>query len=275
MSKIEISPFLKWAGGKRQLLPEIKKYIPDNINTYYEPFIGAGAVFLDLQPSKAVINDINYELINCYKVIRDKPEELILELSKFKNTEEDFYRIRNWDKEENYKKRSDAEKAARTIYLNKTCFNGLYRVNSKGFFNVPYGKYKNPAFVNKENIDNLSKYLKSADITLLNKDFEEVLKDADKGDFVYFDPPYFPLNKTSSFTSYSKDGFTEKDQIRLKEKIDELTDNGVLCLVSNSCCDFIKDLYKKYEIIEISAKRNINSEGSKRQPVKEVLIKNF
>lgn len=275
MSKIEISPFLKWAGGKRQLLPEIKKYIPDNINTYYEPFIGAGAVFLDLQPSKAVINDINYELINCYKVIRDKPEELVLELSKFKNTEEDFYRIRSWDREKDYKKRSDVEKAARTIYLNKTCFNGLYRVNSKGFFNVPYGKYKNPTFINKENIDNLSKYLKSANVTLLNKDFEEVLKDVGKGDFVYFDPPYFPLNKTSSFTNYSKDGFTEKDQVRLKEKIDELTDKGVLCLVSNSCCDFIKDLYKKYKIIEISAKRNINSEGSKRQPVKEVLIKNF
>lgn len=275
MSKTELIPFLKWAGGKRQLLSEIKKHIPDNINTYYEPFVGAGAVFLDLQPQTAVINDINSELINCYKVIRDNPEKLILELSKFVNSEEEFYKIRNWDKEKNYEKRSDIEKAARTIYLNKTCFNGLYRVNSKGYFNTPYGKYKNPSFIQEENIYNLSKYFKSAKIQFLNKDFENVLKEAKKGDFVYLDPPYYPINKTSSFTSYSQNGFSEKEQIRLKSVLDVLNSKGVFFLLSNSCCDFIKNLYKNYEIIEIFAKRNINSVGNKRDGVKEVLIKNF
>lgn len=275
MSKTELIPFLKWAGGKRQLLSEIKKHIPDNINTYYEPFVGAGAVFLDLQPQTAVINDINSELINCYKVIRDNPEKLILELSKFVNSEEEFYKIRNWDKEKNYEKRSDIEKAARTIYLNKTCFNGLYRVNSKGYFNTPYGKYKNPSFIQEENIYNLSKYFKSAKIQFLNKDFENVLKEAKKGDFVYLDPPYYPINKTSSFTGYSQNGFSEKEQIRLKSVLDILNSKGVFFLLSNSCCDFIKNLYKNYEIIEIFAKRNINSVGNKRDGVKEVLIKNF
>lgn len=275
MSKTELIPFLKWAGGKRQLLSEIKKHIPDNINTYYEPFVGAGAVFLDLQPQTAVINDINSELINCYKVIRDNPEKLILELSKFVNSEEEFYKIRSWDKEKNYEKRSDIEKAARTIYLNKTCFNGLYRVNSKGYFNTPYGKYKNPSFIQEENIYNLSKYFKSAKIQFLNKDFENVLKEAKKGDFVYLDPPYYPINKTSSFTSYSQNGFSEKEQIRLKSVLDILNSKGVFFLLSNSCCDFIKNLYKNYEIIEIFAKRNINSVGNKRDGVKEVLVKNF
>lgn len=275
MSKLNISPFLKWAGGKRQLLPEIRKHIPQNINTYYEPFVGAGAVFLDLQFNNVVINDINSELINCYNVIKNNPEELIKELSKFKNSEEEFYKIRSWDREEDYNKRSSAEKAARTIYLNKTCFNGLYRVNSKGFFNVPYGKYKNPSFVDADNIRNLSKYFKSANITFLNKDFSAIVEDAKEGDFIYFDPPYYPLNKTSSFTSYSKDGFSQEDQIRLKKEIDALTGRGVKVLMSNSCCDFIKDLYVGYKIIEIEANRNINALGSKRTPVKEVLIKNY
>lgn len=275
MSKLNISPFLKWAGGKRQLLPEIRKHIPQNINTYYEPFVGAGAVFLDLQFNNVVINDINSELINCYNVIKNNPEELIKELSKFKNSEEEFYKIRNWDREENYNKRSSVEKAARTIYLNKTCFNGLYRVSSKGFFNVPYGKYKNPSFVNADNIRNLSKYFKSANITFLNKDFSAVVEDAKEGDFIYFDPPYYPINKTSSFTSYSKDGFSQEDQIKLKKEIDTLTGRGVKVLMSNSCCDFIKNLYVGYKIIEIEANRNINALGSKRTPVKEVLIKNY
>lgn len=275
MSKLNISPFLKWAGGKRQLLPEIRKHIPQNINTYYEPFVGAGAVFLDLQFNNVVINDINSELINCYNVIKNNPEELIKELSKFKNSEEEFYKIRNWDREENYNKRSSVEKAARTIYLNKTCFNGLYRVSSKGFFNVPYGKYKNPSFVNADNIRNLSKYFKSANITFLNKDFSAVVEDAKEGDFIYFDPPYYPINKTSSFTSYSKDGFSQEDQIKLKKEIDTLAGRGVKVLMSNSCCDFIKNLYVGYKIIEIEANRNINALGSKRTPVKEVLIKNY
>ena len=275
MSKLNISPFLKWAGGKRQLLPEIRKHIPQNINTYYEPFVGAGAVFLGLQFNNVVINDINSELINCYNVIKNNPEELIKELSKFKNSEEEFYKIRNWDREENYNKRSSVEKAARTIYLNKTCFNGLYRVSSKGFFNVPYGKYKNPSFVNADNIRNLSKYFKSANITFLNKDFSAVVEDAKEGDFIYFDPPYYPINKTSSFTSYSKDGFSQEDQIKLKKEIDTLTGRGVKVLMSNSCCDFIKNLYVGYKIIEIEANRNINALGSKRTPVKEVLIKNY
>ena len=272
-----MQPILKWVGGKRQLLNEIKKYIPEKINTYFEPFIGGAAVLLELEPKKAVINDVNLELSNLYKVVKEKHKELIKELENHKknHSEDYYYKIRKWDREEDYKKKSDIEKAARFIYLNKTCFNGLWRVNSKGQNNVPSGKYKNPNILDKERIEELHKYLKDNDIKILNGDFEECVKNAEEGDFVYFDPPYMPLSKTSNFTDYSTDGFDEKDQIRLKKICDELNKKKVKFLLSNSNCDFIKDLYKDYNIEIVNATRMINSDATKRGNVEEVLIKNY
>lgn len=268
-------PILKWVGGKRQLLPEIKKYIPNNYNRYIEPFIGGGAVLFEITPNNAIINDINYEIINVYNVIKNNPEELIKKLKTFENTEEKYYEIRNIDRTPKYNSLSDIEKAARTIYLNRTCFNGLYRVNSKGQNNVPYGKYKSPTICDEENIKNCNSFFNIHHVEIKNMDFEKILDLALPNDFIYLDPPYAPLTATASFTSYSKDGFDVKDQERLKKKCDELTKKGIKFLQSNSSAPLIKDLYKDYTIIEVDAKRNIASKTSSREKVKEVLIKNF
>lgn len=268
-------PFLKWAGGKRQLLPEIRKYIPKKINTYYEPFLGAGAVLFDIQPKKAVINDINTELINTYIAIRDHVDELINDLKKHKNEKEYFYAIRDLDRKEEFKKLSLVERASRIIYLNKTCFNGLFRVNSQGHFNVPFGKYKNPQIVNEIVLRAVHNYLNSNDITILNVDFEKAVENAKKGDFIYFDPPYDPVSDTSSFTGYSLYGFDKDDQIRLRDLFVELDKRGCKVLLSNSATDFIKDLYKDFHIEVISANRNINANASRRGKIDEVLVMNY
>jgi DNA adenine methylase len=268
-------PFLKWAGGKRQLLPEIRKYIPKKINTYYEPFLGAGAVLFDIQPKKAVINDVNTELINTYIAIRDHVDELINDLKKHKNEKEYFYAIRDLDRKEEFKELSLVEKASRIIYLNKTCFNGLFRVNSQGHFNVPFGKYKNPQIVNEIVLRAVHNYLNSNDITILNVDFEKAVENAKKGDFIYFDPPYDPVSDTSSFTGYSLYGFDKDDQIRLRDLFVELDKRGCKVLLSNSATDFIKDLYKDFHIEVVSANRNINANASRRGKIDEVLVMNY
>lgn len=268
-------PFLKWAGGKRQLLPEIRKYIPKKINTYYEPFLGAGAVLFDIQPKKAVINDINTELINTYIAIRDHVDELINDLKKHKNEKEYFYAIRDLDRKEEFKKLSLVERASRIIYLNKTCFNGLFRVNSQGHFNVPFGKYKNPQIVNEIVLRAVHNYLNSNDITILNVDFEKAVENAKKGDFIYFDPPYDPVSDTSSFTGYSLYGFDKDDQIRLRDLFVELDKRGCKVLLSNSATDFIKNLYKDFHIEVVSANRNINANASRRGKIDEVLVMNY
>lgn len=275
-----VQPFLKWAGGKRQLLSEIKKYIPENINTYYEPFIGGGAVFFDLQHNRAVINDINKELINVYRVIKDKVDELIEELKKHEhgNNREYFYKIRDLDRnKEKYEQMSSVEKAARMIYLNKTCYNGLFRVNSNGQFNVPFGRYKNPQIVNEEVLRAVHNYLRSNDITILNVDFSEAVLNAKKGDFVYFDPPYDPISDTSSFTGYNLNGFSKNDQLRLRDVCVELDKRGCKFLLSNSATDFIKEIYYEsgFRIEIVSASRNINSVASKRGKIDEVLVMNY
>jgi len=276
-----IKPFLKWAGGKRQLLTEIKKNLPNGINsyTYYEPFVGAGAVFFDLQPRKSVINDLNEQLINSYNVIKEKIDELIIMLKKYqkKNDEEHYYSIRNIDREPaKFNKLSNIEKAARLIFLNKTCFNGLYRVNSQGLFNVPYGKYKNPAICEEIVLRHISGYLNSGSINITNCDFEKTVSTADKKSFVYFDPPYHSPDKTN-FTGYQADGFDEGEQERLRDVILKLTDRGVKCLLSNSDTDYIQDLYKNnsFKIISVQANRAINSNSAGRGAVNEVLIKNW
>lgn len=277
-----VMPVLKWVGGKRQLLPEIKKYMPSiNKNvTYYEPFVGGGAVLFELQPDKAVINDVNRDLIDVYRVIKDNVEDLITELQKDKylNTSEAFYNIRELDrKPKKFNNLTGIEKAARILYLNKTCFNGLYRVNSIGEFNSPFGRYKNPNIINAAGLRAVSKYFNDANITFLSGDFESTVKGIKKGSVVYFDPPYAPISKTSNFTGYNESGFGEEEQKRLKRLCDRVTEKGVHILLSNSDCEFIRELYsdkEKYEIISVKAKRAINSVGNSRGEVSEVLIKN-
>lgn len=271
-----VTPVLKWVGGKRQLLPEIKKRVPKGYKTYYEPFLGGGAVLFELQPKKAIVNDLNTELINVYEIIKTSPNELIEELKKFSNDEETFYNIRNIDRDKNkFQQLSNIEKAARIIYLNKTCFNGLYRVNSSGEFNSPFGRYKNPNIVNAKTIQAVSKYFNTADITFKNEDFEESIKDIPKGSFVYLDPPYDPVSKTSNFTGYNKGGFGDEEQIRIKNMCDRLNENGIKFLLSNSATSFIKELYKDYTIDIVCAKRSINSKADKRGEIEEVLIRNY
>lgn len=267
-------PFLKWAGGKRQLLPQISELVP-KMNTYYEPFIGAGAVLFHLQPKKVVISDTNAELINCYYMIKDNLNELIEDLNGHKNEKEYFYSIRELDRTPDYQKLSDVGKSSRIIYLNKTCYNGLFRVNSQGQFNTPFGRYKNPKIMDETVLKAVNKYLNSSDVTILNSDFEEAVSTAKKGDFVYFDPPYDPISDTSSFTGYDINGFNKDEQKRLKDTFEELTNKDVKCMLSNSKTPFITKLYKEYETIDVSAIRSINSNASKRGKIEEILVLNY
>jgi DNA adenine methylase len=274
-----IKPFLKWAGGKRQLLSEIKKYIPKGNYTYYEPFVGAGAVLFDLQPKKAIINDFNTQLILTYNAIKENVEKLIVLLKGYKkmNNESYYYEIRNLDRDSaKFNKLTNIEKAARLIFLNKTCFNGLYRVNSQGLFNVPYGKYKNPAICEELILRQINNYLNTNEIKILNVDFEQTVLGADKNSFIYFDPPYHSPDKTN-FTGYQADGFGEEEQERLRNVMIKMTGRGAKCLLSNSDTEYIRELYAhdSFEIISVQAKRAINSDSAGRGSAKEVLIKNW
>lgn len=271
-----MNSFLKWVGSKRQLLPEIKKYIPKEFNFYYEPFLGSGAVLFDLQPKKAIINDTNKELINCYITIRDFPNEVIHELNHYFNTEKDYYRIRKWDQSNFWPDYFQTwERAARFIYINKNGFNGLWRVNKQNQCNVPYGKHEGKYKPDVETIMNVSNYLKNNDIEILNNDFEVVLENAKDKDFVYIDSPYDIISDTANFTNYTKDGFTKNDQIRLRNCFVRLSNEGCFCLLSNADTEFIRELYKDFEIISVEARRNINSDGNKRGKVGEVLVRNY
>lgn len=272
-----LSPVVKWVGGKRQLLNDIIPLLPDHFSTYVEPFVGGGALLFEIQPKKAIVNDLNHELINLYKVIKDNPNELLLLLEEHElnNSEEYFYQIRALDRSKSYDDMSDVEKAARIIYLNKTCYNGLFRVNQSGQFNSPYGKYKNPNIVNKPVVLAMANYFQNNNITLLNGDYKMALKKLRKGAFVYFDPPYMPISSSSSFTGYTENGFDKKQQIELKEECDKLNSRGIKFLLSNSDHPFIRDLYKDYEIITVRAKRSINSNSNKRGEINEVLVRNY
>ena len=240
----KLSPVFKWGGGKRQLLAEILPKIPPHTR-YYEPFIGGAAVLLGLKPEYAVINDFNEELVNTYKEIQDNPEELIrlLEQHRDNNSVDYFYEVRAWDRNpETYALLSSTQKAARTLYLNRTCFNGLYRVNSNGFFNTPCGKYKKPEIVNAERIRAIHEYLSNNRIDIRCGDYKDALKYIRQGAFVYLDPPYMPPeNEEETFTQYTVDGFDEKRQKELKKVCDMLTEKGVKFMLSNSCCGFIRD----------------------------------
>ncbi|MDD4503585.1 MAG: DNA adenine methylase [Clostridiaceae bacterium] len=270
-----VQPVVKWAGGKRQLLQEIDKYIPKKISTYYEPFLGGGALLFHLQPRKAIVSDMNEELINIYNVIRDNVEELIFDLQQHANTEEHYYYIREMDRLPEYERMTNIQKASRIIYLNKTCYNGLFRVNSQGQFNVPFGKYKKPNIVNDIVLRAVSGFLNSKDIRFLNVDYEESLNGIRRGAFVYFDPPYDPVSDTSSFTGYTLDGFGRDEQLRLKQVCDRLNQRGIKFLLSNSATPFIKELYEDYIIEIVGANRSINSNASNRGEIREVLVRNY
>lgn len=267
-------PFLKWAGGKRQLISQIDPFLPNDFDLYIEPFVGGGTLFFYLLPEKAVLIDSNRVLINVYRVIKENVEELIELLRNHKNEENYYYKIRSLDRDpESFSQLSNIKKASRTIYMNRCCYNGLYRVNSKGQFNVPFGRYKNPNFCDEKNLKAVNMFLQ--DVKIIHDSFERCLDSADENTFLYLDPPYFPLSKTSSFTSYTKENFTKADQIKLKEIIDKLTDRGCKIMLSNSHNDFILNLYEDYSIKEVRAKRAINSNALKRGAIKEVLIMNY
>jgi DNA adenine methylase len=272
-----ISPFLKWAGGKRQILPAIAAHLPKNIKAcqYAEVFAGGGAVLFHLQPARAIINDLNAELINVYRVIRHHIDPLINDLKKHENNSSYFYAIRNLDRTPDYKNLPDIERASRIIYLNKTCFNGLYRVNRAGEFNSPFGNYKNPNIINEPALRAVSKYLRTNDIELLCADYETVLDRVEQNTFVYLDPPYHPVSGSSNFTEYVQGGWNMSDQLRLRKACDRLSAGGIKFLLSNSSADFIKDLYRQYNISAVKASRVINSDGASRGEVEELLIRNY
>ncbi|MBD2676175.1 MULTISPECIES: DNA adenine methylase [Nostoc] len=265
-------PFLKWAGGKSRLIQQYIPYFPKNYQNYYEPFLGGGAIFFHLQPNKAILTDINAELINTYCCVRDNVDELILLLKEHKerHNRDYYYTIRN-----NYVG-TDLEKAARFIYLNKTCFNGLYRVNSHGNFNVPLGRYNNPNICPENLLQVASTALSQAKIQ--QADFTEVLNHAtSSNDFVFFDPPYHPISQTSYFTAYSSNSFSKKDQELLRDTCAELASRGVKVMVCNSDCEFIKKIYTdiNFETHTIKAARSINSNIKNRGMIDELLITSF
>lgn len=273
-NNILLTPILKWVGGKRQLLTEIIPLINKKCSTYVEPFLGGGAILFEIQPNKAIINDLNRELINVYLTVRDFPEELIAELKNHDeyNLENYFYELRSIDRTPEYENMTNIGKAARVIYLNKTCYNGLYRVNSAGQFNSPYGKYKNPNIVNAPTIRAMSKYLKNKNIDIHQGDYKDVLRGLGKGTFVYLDPPYMPISSSSSFTGYTENGFSYKQQVELRDECDKLRANRISFLQSNSDCPEIRELYREYDIRIVQAKRRINSKAMCRGEISELLI---
>lgn len=271
------APFLKWAGGKRQLVPELKKHLPDDqdIKTYIEPFVGGGAMLFALQPSRAVINDSNPELINAYQTIKDSPQALMDALKRHPNTSEHYYEVRELDRSESYAAMPPVERAARFIFLNKTCFNGLFRVNAQGFFNVPYGYYKNPQYQEYSKIMAVSTYLKRNDITISMGDYARTLACAKKGAFFYLDPPYAPVSQTSNFTGYTPSGFSTEEQARLRNFCRELDKKGARFMLSNSNSPLIRELYNEFNIWLVTAQRHIAAQAKRRGIVDEVVVTNY
>jgi DNA adenine methylase len=297
----KVRPFVKWAGGKNKLIPQMEQYYPkelkeNKIDVYIEPFVGGGAILMDILKKynikKAYAFDINKNLINCYNIIKDKVESLVLELKKLEeeylklddeNRKEYYYDIRKKYNSINIENENEAlEKTTYFIFLNKTCFNGLYRENRRGQFNVPIGKYKNPTIFDEENLIELSKLIKN--VTFINGDYRESYKYIEENTFIYFDPPYRPINKTSSFTSYSKEDFNDENQKELGEYFRKINDNNsnVKLMLSNSNPknnnekdDFFEQIYNGFKINEIKANRMINSNKEKRGKISELLIINY
>lgn len=279
-------PFLKWAGGKGQLLPELQARLPARFRRYHEPFVGGGALFFSLWNSGrlrggASLSDFNPELIACYEVVRDQAEELIDYLLQLKPRFADkafFYEIRGWDRQPDFHERPKVERAARTIFLNRTCYNGLYRLNNRRQFNAPFGNYKNPLIVDPENIREVSRAL--SNVELRTGDFAEVLDRAEPGDFVYFDPPYVPLSATASFTHYTHAGFDAAQQRRLAGVFAALAERGCYVMLSNSYTEFTREIYRQAvgpDLVSyvVQASRKINCDGKKRGFVDELIVCNY
>lgn len=272
--KISIPAFVKWAGGKKQLLHQFNSFFPKKIEKYFDPFVGGGAVTFYIlkyhSPKEILISDINEELINAYNIIKNKVEALIEGLGEYKkkHNKEFYYKIRSQDPS----KLSDVERAIRFIYLNKTCFNGLYRVNSKGGFNVPIGSYKNPAICPEKDLREISKFLQNVKIKVMP--FEKIIQYAKENDFIYFDPPYYPIKK-SSFTTYTKDNFLEEGQKKLSKVFNRLSEKGCKVMLSNSDTPFIKSLYKDHKISFVKANRMINCNGNGRGKISEIVVTNY
>ncbi len=265
-------PFVKWVGGKRQLLNILGAAAPDKFKRYFEPFVGGGAFLFAQQPTHATISDVNAELINTYQVIRDDVEALLRSLRTHKNAAEHFYAVRGKD----LAQMNPVQRASRFIYLNKTCFNGLYRENSRGHFNAPFGRYESPNFVDRENLLAVSKYFADNDVKIHHRSYQAVLNEAKAGDFVYFDPPYIPLSVTANFTSYTGRGFGEKDQRELAAVFAELSKKNVRVMLSNSNTPMIHELYKGFDIQLVEAARAINCKGGKRgREPNEVLVRGY
>jgi len=266
----DAKPFMKWAGGKGRLLKKLSKFFPENYNRYFEPFIGGGAVFFYLNPDKAIINDLNKELINLYCIIRDNPEQLMTKLDDLQENVDDkdfFLDMRS-------KESTDLlEKAVRTVFLNRTCYNGMYRVNSDGKFNVPFGDMGNPRLYEKKNIIACSHTLKKT--TILSGDYKKLNLRIRKNDFVYLDPPYVPLSDTAHFTSYTSEKFGEEQQLELLEFCKKIDKKGGLFMLSNSYNEFTKKLYQDFKIDTIKAARNVAAKTSSRTPIKELVVTNY
>ena len=277
MSNSSVAPFVKWAGGKRQLIPQIRERMPEKYNDYYEPFVGGGAVIFDLLPANALINDINKALINTYRTICNEPDAFLKEVNRLDNDmwedgKKYYYSIREYYNDKLMRSEYDVELAALFVFINKHCFNGLYRVNGKGLFNVPYNNSRRVS-VDEDVIIATSEYLRG--VTIIDGDFEQACKNAKKGDFVFIDSPYAPLNPTS-FESYTKEGFDIESHKRLAKLYDELTARGCYCMLTNHNTELINELYgnKDYKIDVVSVKRMINSDASNKVG-EEVIICNY
>lgn len=271
-------PFIKWAGGKHRLLAQFDACFPKGFQRYCEPFVGSGAVFFHFWnqkrlPEQVFLFDNNEELINVYRAIRDRLEELLDLLAGFQanHNAEFYYQVRNLDRQP--ASLGEVEKAARTIYLNRTCYNGLYRVNQRGQFNVPMGRYTNPQILNKEALQTAHTALQN--VCLEVKDFRQVVDLGQPGDFFYFDPPYHPVSPTSNFTSYTAGGFRDQDQKDLADVFTRLTDKGCFCMISNSYTPYILNLYREFRIETVFAQRNINSDANGRGVIREVVVLNY
>ncbi len=274
-----MSPVVKWAGGKRQILEKLKANLPEKFNNYFEPFIGGGALLFDLVPKNATINDVNQELLAIYTCLKDDElyRLMLEELDKHEkyHSEEYYYQVREWDRDPRFELEPLWKRAARAIYLNKSCFNGLYRVNAKGYFNVPSAKKEHVVTYSKANMEEIHEYFKDDNVTILSGDFVEATRNAHEGDFVYFDPPYDSWEDKESFTAYSKFDFNKDDQRRLADCFKDLTNRGVKCMLSNHNTAYINELYNGFNIQVIKAKRMINANAAGRGAVEEVIITNY
>jgi DNA adenine methylase len=278
-ASVAARPFLKWAGGKQRLLKHYKRLLPESARTYHEPFVGSGALFFHLRAGDFAehyyLYDANEELVNAYLVVRDRLDALIEALDEHQrlHSADHYYQVRAWDQEAGWEARSPVERAARLIYLNKTCYNGLWRVNRRGHFNVPLGRYRRPNILDRPRLRAASDTLQGVDVE--ESDFREVADRAGAGDFVYFDPPYVPLTRTANFTSYYAGGFGQAEQEALAETYRHLDGRGCRVMLSNSDTDLVRELYASYHIIPVEARRAINSQPGKRGPVSEVVVLNY